>query len=617
MELSELTAYAKEKYGIEEDHKWKDFPGFSVLCHPRTGKWIALLMRQWDMRKGEEIQLCDLKCGRDILLQMRRPFLYAPYRMKGEKWVGIAFGGFTDSNTVLSLFDLAYAEEEKGLITVFDTPVESSPTPSSSSSPVYQETAIPQNPGRIALAHKRMPEKIIKLRQMMSFRAQTMGEKAADFYKQAVFMEDYEDDTPMPEDMPRYYPLYRDLSVFQLRGYFSWRTKARKGEYLPVSAGTYYIYAYELLNGIGASEPMERVRKLDELKNNIGFQSVQERILRQNLEKWMYELCILFQLDQEEALKHLSESIIEYDRIVMVLHAPSDYTDEEVYDCLKNIPDSKIADSPVTADEPERGMRLFAQAWRNAVNHRFENDRSLTEDIFGIHIRNPFFPLSTAVFFQEKAPEDCVYELNANRIYRCTGGRWQEDGLRQFQYDSRRMKEFLHAADARFRRYLSTKRYLKEKDEEKWALPYIEAAIEEDRKAVIEASRPKIEIDFSSLDKIRTDASYTRDSLLVDEEEPEETVYEEAETEEAEEPEEFEIDIALEPVYLRIVRALLRDENPESILKENRIMASIAADTINEAFYDEIGDSVVESDGDVLVLVDDYRDETAQLIGGV
>ena len=46
-------------------------------------------------------------------------------------------------------------------------------------------------------------------------------------------------------------------------------------------------------------------------------------------------------------------------------------------------------------------------------------------------------------------------------------------------------------------------------------------------------------------------------------------------------------------------------------------MASIAADTINEAFYDEIGDSVVESDGDVLVLVDDYRDETAQLIGGV
>ena len=41
MELSQLTAYAKEKYAITEEFKWESFKGFSVLSHPATGKWAA------------------------------------------------------------------------------------------------------------------------------------------------------------------------------------------------------------------------------------------------------------------------------------------------------------------------------------------------------------------------------------------------------------------------------------------------------------------------------------------------------------------------------------------------------------------------------------------------
>ena len=67
MELSELTAYAEEKFHIHEQLKWDDFPGFSILADPGTGKWIALLMRQWDSDTGTEIQRCDLKCGQESL----------------------------------------------------------------------------------------------------------------------------------------------------------------------------------------------------------------------------------------------------------------------------------------------------------------------------------------------------------------------------------------------------------------------------------------------------------------------------------------------------------------------------------------------------------------------
>ena len=61
MELSELTAYAEGKFHMREQYKWADFPGFSVLADPNTGKWIALLMRQWDYDTGTEIQRCDFK----------------------------------------------------------------------------------------------------------------------------------------------------------------------------------------------------------------------------------------------------------------------------------------------------------------------------------------------------------------------------------------------------------------------------------------------------------------------------------------------------------------------------------------------------------------------------
>ena len=44
-------------------------------------------------------------------------------------------------------------------------------------------------------------------------------------------------------------------------------------------------------------------------------------------------------------------------------------------------------------------------------------------------------------------------------------------------------------------------------------------------------------------------------------------------------------------------------------------MPSMVADAINEAMFDEIGDTVLSCEDDVLSLVDDYRDDIAQLIG--
>ena len=107
MKLWELTAYSEEKFHIKEQHKWTDFPGFSVLAAPDTGKWIALLMRQWDSYLGEEIQRCDIKCGRQILSESKAPYLSLPFRMKGNRWLGVKFDDRTEPDMVFRLFDRA------------------------------------------------------------------------------------------------------------------------------------------------------------------------------------------------------------------------------------------------------------------------------------------------------------------------------------------------------------------------------------------------------------------------------------------------------------------------------------------------------------------------------
>jgi DNA-binding phage protein len=176
--------------------------------------------------------------------------------------------------------------------------------------------------------------------------------------------------------------------------------------------------------------------------------------------------------------------------------------------------------------------------------------------------------------------------------------------------DKARLQGFLHETDARLRRYLKTGRYLKESPTDAWAIPYIDAVIEEDKKAVIEAARPKITIDLSGLEQIRRDAATTRESLLTEDE------IEEI-TETAPPADESETSgLPLDPVQVQILRALLEERDAAEILKAHHLMPSMTADAINEALFDEIGDTVLLCEGDQLLLVDDYIEELEQILGG-
>ena len=261
VELSELTAYAKEKYNIDEQHKWDDSPGFSVLADPLTGKWAALLMRVWDTETGEMIERCDIKCGQDQAGKIDRPYVTAAFRMHGPKWAGVTFGKETEADVVRKLFDSAMDNNKGyGFTIVLDSPAPKRDITVNAGGDV----PIPPRGTTIARSNRDIvPERIRKLRLLFKPDTYPAKQLAEDFFRQATFMRDYEDDYPWEGPFSHFYPTYHHLTTAQLRGYFSWRTRVRKGNYSFISVSAAYIYLYELLNGIGAESVEERLQKID------------------------------------------------------------------------------------------------------------------------------------------------------------------------------------------------------------------------------------------------------------------------------------------------------------------------------------------------------------------
>ena len=615
MQLSELISYAREKYQIEEQHKWTDFPGFSVLTEPHTGTWVALLMRQLDYETGCAIERCDLKCGKASLSEYRKTWLSHPLRMRGDKWVSIAFEEDTEPDIVFRLFDRAVTSgEQRGFTFILDS------MRTASAETTHHDTPLPFAGSSSQPEKEAVPERIREMRRLYEYGRETPETQAANFCRQGIFMADYEDDVPWSGDFSSYFPTYHDLRTQQLRGYFTWRGNVRKGIYSPVPVSVAYLYLYELLNQIGTASPEDSLRKMQDFECGYLDAGYGDERMRQYLRRWMLEFSILYGLPAETIRQVADPELLKGDEALSVLRDPAGHPDETLFEAIIFYAGKKLPQSPVLSKDPQRGIRLFCAVWRTASAQFRQHGTDLFTLCFGEQTVRPWRPLASAVYHPQVRPDDGDFELDPCRIYRCRNGLWKVISYEALFFDKNRFQGLFHAADQRFRRYCKTGHPLREVSSESWALPYIETVIEEDRRTVLEASKPKITLDLSGLDRIRQDAQHTRDSLLTEEELAEFRRIEEPASPPVSPvgsvPEELLPGLPLDPLPLQILRMLLRGEPVAPLIRENRLMPSILADTINEALFDEIGDTVLLCENDDLSLVEVYRDELTQLLGG-
>lgn len=621
MELSELTAYAEEKFHIREQRKWPDLPGFSVMTDPNTGMWVALLMRQWDFDTGTEIQRCDIRCDQQILTEISVPYLSRPFRMKDHRWIGIIFDNRTQPDVVYKLFDRAVRSgEQRGCTIILDnTPSKLSQIPG-----IFRATALPAGGTGSSQSNKSIPDKIRKMLQLYEYGDNSFVEKCRNFYRQGKFMEDYEDDAPWHGEFRRYFTTYHDLNLRQLRGYFTWRTRLRKGEFLPIATSLAYLYLYELLNGIGVDSPEDALQKMQAFERGFLDSGIGDAGIYKNLHRWMLEYSIIHNFPTALLRQYVTPAILESDNALAILKTPENFTEEEVFTALCHFSEKKLKQSPIFQKDGETGKRLFAKTWRLALKKYCKNGQDLFTACFGKPVSFSWHPLGNAVYWEATPHPDTDYSLNALRIYRCRNGIWQEERYDTLYFYRDLLHQLLHETDRMSRRYLKTGHYLHKKEEEAWASEYVETAIYAEQKSKEKASRPKIEIDLSSLEQIRHDARLTRDSLLIEDETaadlngvdeineiPEESTCPAAEDKIFSSPA-----VPLDAEYRQILLALLGGETADTYLKARRQMPSVVADTINEAFFEEIGDNILECDGNRITVVEDYKEEILQILGG-
>ncbi|GFP05644.1 hypothetical protein LMG22465_16570 [Lactobacillus helveticus] len=178
------------------------------------------------------------------------------------------------------------------------------------------------------------------------------------------------------------------------------------------------------------------------------------------------------------------------------------------------------------------------------------------------------------------------------------------------------LNTFLHEVDRLVREKLKLGRAIKPRFIDQAVLRAIEAGIAVYQKQKEKAKIDQIKIDFSDLDKIRANASVTRDSLLTDEEkqlEQEEQEQVKKQEQKVEVPV-SEDDYGLDQDEMFLLMTLLQEKPWQDYVQKHHLMVSILADNINEKLFDKIGDSVIEfNEQDQPQIIEDYQEDLKEL----
>ena len=275
----------------------------------------------------------------------------------------------------------------------------------------------------------------------------------------------------------------------------------------------------------------------------------------------------------------------------------------------------------------------------------------IVASLFGEETAMPYTMFASAVFFAPERHEDCEYRLDPIHIYRCQNGFWECMRIHGSRQKSSKLGEMMRACDQCLRLALDPGHPLKEEKIPK----YLAKIIDDEITAWLSwdtAHQPvKIDIDLSKLGHIRSAAAQTREALLIDEEredgtlaDAEAAVAERREAEpvadtiaepvattmqqdEASEPtistEQFGVVApllapaptpagtasALDPAADAYLRALLEQNAAQtaSAVAQSGKSEDMLVDSINEALFDLVGDTVIEFGSAGPQIIEDYE----------
>lgn len=489
-----------------------------------------------------------------------------------------------------------------------------------------------------------VPEKIRRMQALYHTTDQRPNARGYYFYVQGKFMEDYTDDYSGRVQMTRYFPTYHSMSPEQLRAYFTWRTKWREKEASLLQSGSITpwtaeevraqrfligLYLDELINNIGCT-PQEGYLKLSLLKK----MTEADALLCSRIARDMEDYRVYYDIPAKESGEmdlptavHILESFENY---LSGKEEHFSYSEQDIYTAM-------VTGSGYSFRKPaEKELPLLSHVCAQSYGqvsafYVAHGMRPLTEQFFGRRAQRPVTLFEGEVFFDHLARREYTYQKNPDETVQCRDGVWTKTSHPWTDHTSSAFRAFCREIDRQYRDLFHTRAPLKGQAADASMVSIIgqvmTAALEEQKQAAWKAAHPEVKIDFSRLSGIRSDAEHTFEQLNIEEEteEPapapapapveqkEETPVQETPAP-APEPSSAPASSVLNDLQTAFLQDFLSGGDPASFAREHHQMLSVLVDGINEALYEEIGDTVLEMDGNDVSLVEDYRPDVEALL---
>ncbi len=439
--------------------------------------------------------------------------------------------------------------------------------------------------------------------------------KAVAFYLQAKFMEDFQDSFDEAVAFSCLSPTYQDMNYRQLRSYFSWRTRCRRGDRGPVQLSFLFVHLYELLNGIGLSGPQGFQRILELWQT---YRS-QEPLLDRYLPLWLRDYAVYYDLDRE-ILQPLGAD--DFDSAALVLWDWQNRSDGELFEALKVLSSYDVASSRFYKAQGQAFRTLAARIYRRLAQFWQDRQEVFCEHLLGPLSWSPYEMFRGAPFCHRQGREDFIYEVNSVHRYRCQGRRWSRQGfpwaktglpLRALVSAKTRpaLGALLKALDARMRHHW------------RFGSPLKDLYITQAQKALMdqeilaflrpEHQRARESLDLSQLEGIRSDALAIQRRLTEGEFQDDPPAPPSTPSRALPEDRGGKAP-ALTPLELEFLRCLLEGRPWQKLLREQGVPWSMAMDSINEKLLDLLGDTALVEGPQGPELLEDYSADVKGLV---
>lgn len=434
------------------------------------------------------------------------------------------------------------------------------------------------------------------------------------FAVQADFMYDFEDTFDYHGKFSRYYPTYRDMSDYDLRGYFSFRTEVRKGNIKKTEKSFVYLYLYELINLSGGMDPQkayELMKAFTDVYRNI------DDLLSGVFDSWLFDFVYYYGLEPS-LLSDLpiyrriqaAETLWNCDRVPPAL----------LFDSLTVFSDYEITDSGFYKEYTKDIQAVTVKVYKDMFRY-FDKNRKLSypEKLIGKNKKTPHLLFNGAVFYEKNEYKKSEYNIGSHFKIIRDGRYLYLETPSEYKYPSHHIGILLRTVDRMMREKYDFPQKLSESTEEpKMLLKLIDKAVCEYLEYKKKAEKKKIDIDISKLGNIRKNADITRDKLITDEEKEE--LAEDINGKASDIPEDTKStdnppDISpLNKTEYIFMQKLLYSGDYTQLLKQNNLMLSVICDSINEKLFDIFGDTVIVFDSDAPELIDDYTEDLKGII---